>query len=116
MKYYKDVLVEGTASVETVSTLLTGTTAEPKHVEALAFVEDTDTEQMDATIRAYRNLEQFMDFNIRNLIPERGDDDRQWDPWLLVDVALKAGDELKVGHVSGGTATDLRVIARYTIG
>jgi len=116
MYYYKDVLVEGTASTEILETLLTGTAAEPKFVEALAFVEDTDTEQMDATLRAYKNLEKFVDMNVRNLIPERGDDARHWDPWLPVNIELKAGDELKVGAVSGGTASDIRVVARYTVG
>lgn len=115
MKYYKDVLVEGTASIESLETLLTGTEAERIHVEALAFVEDTDTEQMDADLRAYRNLEKFIDMSIRNLIPERDTDERHWDPWLDVDIELAAGDVLKVGHVSGGTASDIRVVARYTV-
>lgn len=116
MKYYKDILVEGTANTEILETLLTGTAAAPKHVEALAFVEATDTEQVDATLRAYRNLEQFFDANILNLVPEVGDDARKWSPWLDVDLDLRAGDVLKVGAVSGATATDLRVIARYTVG
>lgn len=116
MKYYKDVAVAGTASTEILATLLTGTAAEPKHVEAIAFVESTDTEQVDAQLRGYRNLEQFFNANILNLVPEVGDDARKWSPWLEVDIELRAGDVLKVGAVSGGTATDLRVIARYTVG
>lgn len=116
MKYYKDVLVSGTASIESLETLLTGTEAERIHVEALAFMEDTDTEQIDADLRAYRNLEKFIDMSIRNLVPEVGNDTRAWNPWLEVDIQLDPGDKLEVGHVSGATASDIRVVARYTVG
>lgn len=116
MKYYKDVLVEGTASTETLSTLLTGTAAEPKHVEALAFIEVTADEQLDAQLRAYKNLERFMDMSYVNFQPAFDVESKAWGEWLDVDLDLAEGDVLKVGMVSSGTESDIRIVARYTVG
>ncbi len=116
MRYYKDVRVAGTASIESLSTLLTGTTKEPKHVDAIRFIEDTTTAQLDAQLRAYLNLEKFIDMNYEMLLAKRQYEAMPGADWLEVDIDLGAGDELKVGHVSGGTASHMRIAVRYTIG
>lgn len=115
-KRYDHVAVSGTANVETTETLLRGTEEEPKHVEGLYVTETTGTAQNDATLRVYRNQQRLVDLPIAHLLTDDGGEERPERPWLPLDLELAAGDELSVGHVSGGTPTDLDFGVRYTVG
>ena len=116
MFYYKYVTVTGTANVETLSTLLTSTEAEPKHIEALLFIESTATENWVSILRAYVENVRILDIPYAIFLIDPVATPRlACDHWIPIDRALAVGEELKVGHVSGGTAANYRIVVRYSI-
>lgn len=115
-KYYKRKVVSGSSNEEKLEDIITSTTEEPKHVTALWFTEITaTTENNDAILRAYVEREQIIDMSIRQLLYAMDVETRHSRPRLEVDIDLPEGQSLSVGCVSGGTATNLEVVAEYEI-
>jgi len=116
MLYYKYVTRTGTANVETLSTLLTSTEAEPKHIEALCFLETTTAENFVSVLRAYIENIRILDMPAGMLLLEHDSSNRlAGEQWIPIDRALAVGEELKVGHVSGGTAANYKIAVRYRV-
>ena len=114
--YYESVHVPGTASTETVETILTSTEEEPKFIDAIAFIEDTAVENHDAELVAYIEREKIMDVPIsQNLVAFDSDTRLGADLWYPLGHDLPVGQSLKVGHTSGTTASDIYYTVRYKI-
>ena len=114
--YYESVHVDGTANSETLETILTSTEEEHKMIDAVAFIEDTATEQHDAEIVVYIEREKIMDVPIsQNLIAFDSDTRLSTNLWYLLGHDLPVGQSFKVGHVSGGTASNIYFTVRYQI-
>ena len=114
--YYESVHVAGTASTEVVETILTSTEEEHKYIQGIAFVEDTAVENHDAELVAYIEREKILDAPIsQNLRSWDSDVRLNFDPFYPLEHDLPVGQSLKVGHVSGTTASDIYYTVRYTI-
>ena len=114
--YYESVHVDGTANSETLETILTSTEEEHKMIDAVVFIEDTATEQHDAEIVAYIEREKIMDVPIsQNLTSFDNDTRLSTNLWYPLGHDLPVGQSLKVGHVSGGTASNVYYTVRYKI-
>lgn len=114
-KFYKRVVVEGTANEEKLEEVVTSTTEEPKHVTALWFTEITGTLYHDAILRAYVERERIIDMGYRQFLIDDDADDRMVKPRLEVDIILPVGQSLSVGQVSGSTASNFEIVAEYEI-
>lgn len=114
--YYARVKVSGTANAETLEVILTSTEEEPKKVEAVAAVEVTAVENHDAILGAYIEREQILDMALVSTL-------RQWDSdirlaelsYIELGHDLPVGQSFKVGHTSGGTASDIEYTVMYSI-
>lgn len=115
VRYYTTVEVAGTLGVETVDTLLTSTRAEPKRLVGIFATEYTATENDDARIRVYLERERIVDISIRHLISAFDTSARCVAPWIPLDLLIPEGETVKVGHVSGGTASDIVYTAAYEL-
>lgn len=115
MKRYKNVEVEGTASIEASEVLLAGTAAEPKHVDGLWITESTAVENMDATIRVWLNTLLIVNMPLMHLLTDNATSTRYFRPYIELDLDLASGDQLEVGHLSGGTASDMNYCAQYEV-
>ena len=114
--YYESVHVNGTANTEVVEEILTSTEEEHKFVDAIAFIEDTATEQHDAVLVAYIEREKIMEVPIsQNLQSWDSDVRMKFDPFYPLGHDLPVGQSLRVGHVSGGTASNVYYTVRYKI-
>lgn len=114
-KYYKRVVVSGTADTEILSDLLTSTEEEHKHIIALWFTETTGTLYGDSVIRAYVEREKIVDMSCRHFNTATPNDNRVALPRLEIDTDLPVGQTLSVGHISGGTASNYEFVAEYEI-
>ena len=115
--YYESVHVPGVASEEVTAVILTSTEEEHKHIQGIAFVEDTGTEQHDAELVMYIEREKIVDAPIsQNLRSWDSDVRLNYDPFYPLNQDLPVGQSFKVGHVSGTTASDIYYTVRYTIG
>lgn len=116
MYLYEYVKVTGVISDEKLETLLTSTAEEPKHIESLCFVEVTGTLQRDAIVRAYIERERILDIPYYNMLEDMADDIRlESMVWIPIGEDLPVGQALKVGQLSGTTASDFDVVVRYTV-
>lgn len=114
--YYTYQVVFGTANTETVLTAVTSTEEEKKKVVDLFIYECTGTIQNDAIIRVYVERERIAELPIRmftdnttNHVYPNGAGR------LPLNVDLPVGQSLKVGHLSGGTASNLVFVIVYEI-
>ena len=114
-KFYKRKAVSGSSNEEKLEEIVTSTAEEPKHVTALWFTEVTAVENNDAVLRAYVERERIIDMSIKHTLSIMDAEGRYWRPRLEVDITLPVGQSLSVGCVSGGTATNLEVVAEYEI-
>lgn len=109
---YEDV--DGTANEEETADILEGTKKKPKHVVAVMYIEDTAALQHDAILRAYKDRTRIVDMPIQAGLLNNGSDDRLENlQWIEIDTVFEAGEELQVGTMSGGNATDVLVVAKY---
>ncbi len=116
MFLYKYVTVDGATSDEDLETILTSTAEESFHVDALMFLETTATENHDAVLRAYLERERILDFPLAFFLQAADSDTRlAIDQWIVIDEPLPVGQSLKVGHLSGGTLSEMKVVCRYHI-
>ena len=116
MIHYKTANVAGTASVESSTDLLKGTQKEPKFVRGLWFTEYTAAEEKDALIRVYKDTVKIAEFDIRHTLLSFDSDSRQFVPRIPLEIDLAPGETLEVGHLSGGTASDIVYTVEYEIG
>lgn len=115
-RYYKYVTVTGTANVEATATLLSATPEEPKRVVELWVYESTGTRQNNAVLRVYIEREKivelpigvFLDWGSTPTYPQGAGR-------IPLDQPLEVGESLIVGHVSGGTASNITWAAVYEI-
>ena len=114
-QYYETITVAGTASVEKLAALVSGTQASKKRVKRLFFTETTGTLQHDATIRAAVGTETIVDFWYPHFLLTNVSDNRVVNPGIELDLELDVGETLKVGVVSGATASDFKITAQYEL-
>jgi len=110
---YKQFSQAGTASVLKKSTPLTGTKTEPKRITALRWVEVTATEENDAVISIYKNQNLICEFDIRLSFIVFDAAPCNFERKIPLDIQLNEGNELTVGHTSGGTASDMLYNLEY---
>ena len=116
MFFYKYVTVTGIANTEVLETLLTSTETEPKHIDALCYIESTATENWVSILRAYVENVRILDFPQSMLLVQALADPRLAEgQWIPIDRDLGVGEELKVGHVSGGTIANFQIAVRYRV-
>lgn len=114
--YYESVHVDGTANEETVERLITSTAEEPKHIDGIAFIEDTAVENHDALLGFYIEREKIVEAPImQNLLSHDSDARICTNPFYPINQDLPVGEEFRVGHTSGATASDIWYTVRYTI-
>lgn len=117
MKLYKSAKVAGTISTEETTDLLTGTDAEPKHVDGIYFTEYTaGGENHDATIRVFKDTVKIAEIYLYHFAQAFDSDVYADGRFLELDVDLPAGVKLEVGHLSGATASDIAYTAKYEVG
>ncbi len=114
-KYYKTITVSGTIATEVLGDLLTGTSAEKKHVSRIYFTETTATLVHTATLRAYVGRERIVDFYYNHFALDNKQDDRVSAPYLDVDITLDIGETLQAGAVSAAAASDFAITAEYEV-
>lgn len=113
---YKSLHVDGTANEEVVEDIITSTLEEPLHIDAIAFIEDTAAENHDAVLAMYIGREKIVDMPIiQNQRAHDVSTRLNFDPYYPVGHVLDVGESFKVGHVSGGVATDIYYTVRYHI-
>ena len=114
--YYESVHIDGTANEETVEDIITSTEEEPKHIDAVAFYEDTAVENLDAVLAMYIERERIVNVPVAQNQRSHDSDVRlNTDPFFPIGHDLPVGQSFKVGHVSGAVATDMYYTVRYTI-
>lgn len=114
--FYESVHIDGTANEETVEVIITSTEEEPKHIDAIAFIEDTAVENHDALLGMYIEREKIFEAPVaQNLLSFDSDARICTDPFYPIGHDLPVGQNFKVGHTSGATATDMWYTVRYTI-
>jgi len=114
--YYESVHVDGVANTETLEEILTSTEEEPKHIEGIAFIEDTAVENYDAELAMYIERERIVNAPMmQNLRSHDSEVRLNVDPFYPLNHDLLPGQTFKVGHVSGGIATDMWYTVRYSI-
>lgn len=114
--YYKSLHIAGVANEQTIETILTSTKEEKKHVQGIAFIEDTAIENHDALLAMFIEREQIVDTPIsQNLRGWDSDVRLNYDPFYPLNHDLDEGESFRVGHTSGGTASDIYYTVRYTI-
>lgn len=114
--FYESVHIDGVANEETVETIITSTEQEPKHIDAIAFVEDTAVENHDAILGLYVEREKIVNCPIsQNLLSFDSDARICTDPFYPIGHDLPVGQSFKVGHTSGAVATDIYYTVRYKI-
>lgn len=114
--FYESIHIDGTANEETVENIITSTEEEHKHIDAIAFVEDTAVENHDAILGMYIEREKILNAPIsQNLLSFDSDARICTDPFYPVGHDLPVGQSFKVGHTSGGVASDIYYTVRYTI-
>jgi len=114
--YYHSIHIDGAANEETTETIITSTEEEPKHIEGVAFYEDTAVENLDARLAMYIEREKIVDAPIAQNQRSHDSDVRlNFDPFFPIGHDLPVGQSFKVGHISGGTASDMWYTVRYSI-
>lgn len=114
--FYAAVTVNGTANKEVLETILTSTEEEQKKVEEVSFVEITGAENNDAVLGAYIEREQVVEASIKNFLNVHDAAPSQYRNRVLeLGHDLPVGQSLKVGHTSGGTASDFYYVVKYSI-
>jgi len=115
--YYESLHIDGTANEETVETIVTSTEEEPKHIDGIAFVEDTAVENHDALLGMYIEREKVLEAPIaQNLLSFDSDARICTDPFYPLGHDLPVGQSFRVGHTSGAVASDVWYTVRYKIG
>lgn len=115
-QYYKTKEVTGVSNQEVLEKLLTSTEEENKVLKGIFVTETTATENNDARIRLYLEREKLIDFDIRHLISAQDNASRQTEnPYIPVNVDIPVGQTIQVGHVSGGTASNVSYTVVYEI-
>lgn len=114
MHQIKDIAVDGEANAATVETALEGTKTRQYHVQGIEPLEVTGTKQRDAVIKVWRDTTLIQEISYKHLLEEETADPRLPDPMIPLDIDLEAGEVLEVGHVSGGTASNMRYAIHYT--
>ena len=114
--YYESIHVDGTANEMTVERIVTSTEEEPKHIDGIAFVEDTAVENHDAVLAMYIDRERIVEVPImQNLLSHDSDARICTDPFYPINQDLPVGQDFKVGHTSGAVASDVWYTVRYTV-
>ena len=114
--YYESVHVDGTANSETIETILTSTEEEHKFVDAIQFIEDGATHTRTAVVEVYIEREKILNVPYEVVLTYSGDNARDGELcWFLLGHDLPVGQSLRVGHVSGSTASDIYYTVRYQI-
>lgn len=116
MIFYKTEAVAGYASEERTTDILTGTVEEPKFVRKLMFTEYTATENMDALIRVFKNTVKIAEIPLYHFFAVFDAATKIAMAEIELDIELATGDKLEVGHLSGGTASNIRYTVVYEIG
>jgi len=116
-RYREYVTVSGTANTETTKTLVTSTEEEPKKLLKLYVMEDTSSQQNDAIIRIYIERDRIIEFPIKVLTQRYASAEAypEGAGEITLDRELPVGQDLIVGHLSGGTASDVIFVVEYEI-
>ena len=115
MIYHSETLVTGVANTRTISNGVTSTEEQPKHVNSVTFTEVSAALQHNAVIELWIETERIAEISIVHTLEDSGSDNRNFPFAVPVDYNLPVGQTLKVGHISGGVASDMRFNIQYTI-
>jgi len=114
--FYESIHIAGVANQETVEGIITSTEEEKKHIDGVAFIEDTAVENHDAILAMYIERERIVNAPVsQNLLSFDSDARICTDPFYPLGHDLPVGQSFKVGHVSGAVATDMYYTVRYKI-
>jgi len=113
--YYASAEVAGKANEETVKDILTSTAEEPKRIISMMWQETTPTENNDAIIRAYIEREKILETRVTLFSQAHDSDIKHSLPELPIEMDLPVGQSLKVGHLSGPTASNVYYTVKYEI-
>jgi len=114
LPFHKHLSVAGTANIEVVATILTGQEAAKVNIQALRFVENTATENNDARIRVYLDQIQIVDVSIQQFLVSFDSDSGLTERMIEIPLVLNVNSTLKVGQLSGSTASDIVFDLKYT--
>jgi hypothetical protein len=115
-KYYKYTTVTGTSGGETTAASVASTDVEPKHVSKIYVYESTITKNNDAIVRVYVERERIVDAPIRMFLDQASTPTYPLAAGVFeVDFDLPVGQTLYVGHVSGGTASNVTFVIEYEL-
>ena len=109
----KTITVSGVANQEVTKTILTSTESNKWRINRIWVTEVTATLQNDAILRFYRDLYLLTDFAYNNFLTSYTSGVSNIPRVLQLDVDLPVGSEFHVGHVSGGTASDIQYTIEY---
>lgn len=115
MKYYKSIVVTGTANAETLKAIITSTSTEKYKINKLYATEITSTLQNDAYIRVYIERERIADIPIMHWLDNITSSSRTTISYIELDITLGVGESLYVGHESQATASDYVYTIEYEI-
>lgn len=116
-KFYSYLEVSGQANTETTAQLLTSTEEEPKRVLELWAYESTPTKNNNAILRIYVERERVAEIPIRAFLDQASTPTYPLGSGKIpLEIDLPVGQSLKVGHLSGSTASNITFVAVYEIG
>lgn len=108
---YKDV--DGTANTLVLETVLVSSAARKYFVKNIVIQEITSTEQNNAIIEVWLADERLAQVPIESMLAVFDAATKAWKPMLELNVSVPEGFELKVGHTSGGTASNIQFVLQY---
>lgn len=112
---YEEVSVSGVINSRTLENGVTSTQEQPKHIESVTVTEVTGTPNNDAILEFWVETERVCEMAIVHTLLDAASSDRNWKPEIELNLDLPVGQTLKVGHVSGGTASDVRFNIKYSL-
>lgn len=115
IRFYTTEEVAGTLSEITLTTILTSTPDAPLHLLGFFATEYTAVENDDARIYLWLQREQIVDISIQHLVSAFDTSARCEQPFVPVDLVIPPGQSVKIGHLSGGTASDIVYTVVYNI-
>jgi len=115
-RYYKYVVVTGTAGGETTSAAVASTDVEPKHVSKIYVYESSSSRYNNAIVRAYVERERIVDAPIGIFLDQASTPLYPLGAGVFeVDFDLPVGQTLYVGHVSPTSACVLTFVIEYEL-
>lgn len=114
--YYASVHVDGVINAESVEDILTSTEEEPKTLVQMWHIMDSAALTYDAVMGCYIEREKVVDAPMAMFLNAHDAEGSQLrNRTLELNHELPVGQSFRVGHTSGGTATDAWYMVAYHI-